>query len=308
MSVRILVVRCGSAGDVLLATPVIRALRYKYPDSYISMAVELVNTEVIASLTELNEIIGLKDTKEVFTFSSAAYDVQYHLRYEKFPDLHPLDAYSLITGLDLSQEVPVINLADGDRKFATDVWNNNGLTETDIVIGLHRGPTWPIRTWPDKYLHVVVNYLKSRYNVRFIELTSVPGFTIGKGLDLSGQTSFHQLAAVVEKCSMILCVDSLVMHVASAVNTPVVAVFGGTDPDKRLPRNSISIGVQAAIPCHGCHHRKATQIFTSCRYSSIRCMELLTPAHVIVAVEKLLPPPPKKKILGFTKFIGRQLF
>lgn len=288
MGIRILLIRGGGTGDVLLATTVIKALRRKFPDAHIAFATELINVDVLMNLQELDEIIGLKDTQEVLSFSMPGYEVQYSLNYEKFPQVHILDAYGYITGLDLSNQAPVIVLNEEDRNYAQQVWERFALGTGNLVIGLHRGPTWPIRTWPDAYFRDTVRYFKEKYAARFIELSVVKGYCLGVDIDLSGQTSLRQLAAVLEKCSLVLCIDSLIMHLASTVSTPVVAIFGGTDPDKRLPRNNLSVGVQADISCHGCHHREPMKIYTECRQSSIRCMESLSPNQVIEAGERLL--------------------
>ncbi|MFC1461616.1 glycosyltransferase family 9 protein, partial [Verrucomicrobiota bacterium] len=60
--------------------------------------------------------------------------------------------------------------------------------------------------------------------------------TIGpSAVDLAGQTTLPELAAALSLCALVIANDSGGMHLATAVGTPVVAVFGITDPAKTGP-------------------------------------------------------------------------
>jgi heptosyltransferase-2 len=50
------------------------------------------------------------------------------------------------------------------------------------------------------------------------------------GLDLTGKTHLLQLAALLERCQLLVTNDTGTMHMAAAVGTPVLALFGSTDP------------------------------------------------------------------------------
>jgi len=55
------------------------------------------------------------------------------------------------------------------------------------------------------------------------------------GLNLAGQTSLEELAAVLSLSSAVLCNDSGGMHLAAALGTPLVGLFGITNPDQTGP-------------------------------------------------------------------------
>ena len=62
---------------------------------------------------------------------------------------------------------------------------------------------------------------------------------IGDGvMDLGGRTTLGELAAILELCDAVVANDSGGMHLAAAAGTPVVAIFGGTDPSKTGPLGS----------------------------------------------------------------------
>ena len=68
---------------------------------------------------------------------------------------------------------------------------------------------------------------------------------IGAGaIDLSGKTSVLELAAMLSSCALVIANDSGGMHLATAVGTPVVAIFGITDPEKTGPLTDNSCVLQ----------------------------------------------------------------
>lgn len=73
----------------------------------------------------------------------------------------------------------------------------------------------------------------------------------GSDIDLSGKTDLHQLAAVLEGCTLAVSGDTGPMHVAVAVGTPVVALFGATNPARHGPygtRNTVLRAPVAPLP------------------------------------------------------------
>lgn len=82
----------------------------------------------------------------------------------------------------------------------------------------------------------------------------------GKVLNLAGRTTIHQTAAVIERCDLFLGNDSGPMHVAAAVETPVVAVFGPSNrqawgPYTPAGKASIHRTVSRDLPCMPCFYR-----------------------------------------------------
>jgi heptosyltransferase-2 len=57
----------------------------------------------------------------------------------------------------------------------------------------------------------------------------------GKAWDLTGETTLGQLAALLARCDLLVANDSGAMHVAAATQTPIVALFGPTDPARTSP-------------------------------------------------------------------------
>ncbi len=97
--------------------------------------------------------------------------------------------------------------------------------------------------------------------------------------DLVGRTDLTLLAAVLAECAAVVSNDSGAMHVAGAVGTPVVAIFGPTDERATAPLGEHTI-VSASVFCRPCHLR-------TCPIDH-RCMRRVTPARVLEAVHAYL--------------------
>jgi ADP-heptose:LPS heptosyltransferase len=85
---------------------------------------------------------------------------------------------------------------------------------------------------------------------------------------------------VLGACSLFVGIDSGLMHLAAALDLPVVALFGPTDPGLTGPRCSACAIVRRPLACRPCHDR-------SCR--SRECMDSIEPDHVLDAVARVLP-------------------
>ena len=75
------------------------------------------------------------------------------------------------------------------------------------------------------------------------------------GIDLTGQTGLLQLAAVLENCRLLATNDTGTMHLAAAAGTPVVAIFGPTDPVTTGPWGEGHRVVRKEVSCSPCLKR-----------------------------------------------------
>jgi len=105
----------------------------------------------------------------------------------------------------------------------------------------------------------------------------------GKVLDLSGKTDLPRLAAVLSLCDLVVTNDSGPMHLASAVGTPVIALFGSTDPGATSPLGGHTI-LRKEVDCSPCWER-------ICPRGDMRCMEGIEVEDVLETVIRLLPEP-----------------
>jgi lipopolysaccharide heptosyltransferase I len=102
-------------------------------------------------------------------------------------------------------------------------------------------------------------------------------------IDFSGQTTPAQLAAILKRAAICVTNDSGSMHLAVALERPVVSVFGPTNPVQIGPYNRPEAVVRAAVPCSPCNFRQLSQ----CPYGHA-CMRQVSAAMVIERVESAL--------------------
>ena len=110
-----------------------------------------------------------------------------------------------------------------------------------ILPGAARGPS---KQWPQEHFVAAAQQIAATHPCRFVILGTpseaalceqIAG-TLGEAaISLAGKTSLPELTAALARCSTVLCNDSGGMHVAAAVGTRVVALFGMTDPGKTGP-------------------------------------------------------------------------
>jgi len=99
---------------------------------------------------------------------------------------------------------------------------------------------------------------------------------------LAGSTSLRELCAALKACNLLLTNDTGPMHLAAAVGTPVVALFGSTSPELTapgLPGDSKHILLRSRVPCAPCFRRECPIDF--------RCMNSLSVEQVVEAVKFL---------------------
>jgi lipopolysaccharide heptosyltransferase II len=106
----------------------------------------------------------------------------------------------------------------------------------------------------------------------------------------AGRTNLRQLLTLLSHARLLMAGDSGPVHLAAALGTPVVAVFGPTDPRVYRPYTDRATIVRAALPCSPCYDSRAT---AECRlgYSPPLCMTLVPAARVISAARRWLDLP-----------------
>ena len=282
---RILLVRKEAMGDVLLTTPIVRQVRRENPDSYITFLTDWRSEPLLLDNPYIDEVVVRKEH-----LARRKFDQVIELWYEYEPHLHIVEAYARCANVELHDTHYDLPLLLEHHAYADQMLAQQGYSPHDLLIGVHAYTTWENRCWKADSFRVVLDYFREQYGARIIELGNHADAYLGSGLNLIGSADIQQTAAVLQRCSLLLCIDSLLLHVAGAVDTPVVGLFGPVLPPTRLPMNAISVGCNVAdLACIGCHHRSPVPApKTDCVQTRIYCMEELEPDTVILAMERLL--------------------
>ena len=102
-------------------------------------------------------------------------------------------------------------------------------------------------------------------------------------LDLSGKTTVSELAGLISRAAMCVTNDSGPMHLAAALNAPLVAIFGPTDSIWVGPYGRPESVLRAGLTCSPCYLRR----IKDCPFGHA-CMKQVTPALVIQRIERML--------------------
>jgi ADP-heptose:LPS heptosyltransferase len=99
-----------------------------------------------------------------------------------------------------------------------------------------------------------------------------------------GQTSLMELACLIKRVDVMVTHDTAVLHLAAAVGTPTVALFGPTDPARHLPPAFHGRIIEKEVFCRPCYS-------TRCRILTHACMKRIEIEEVLQAVLGLLEAP-----------------
>jgi ADP-heptose:LPS heptosyltransferase len=177
-----------------------------------------------------------------------------------------------------------------------------GLTEMVAkgrwIIGISCGRTWPVRMWEAAKWQQLVDLIHASFDVTILQF----GFTNGPGqsdeydqikgvLSVTNRLQSDELAALIASCRLLVSIDSGPVHIAGAVGTPVIGLFGAVNPLYRLPPDSPSMGLFSDVPCLFCHHTAPCGHWQSGCPNEIRCMKELDVPKVFDAVKLMLAEP-----------------
>ena len=98
-----------------------------------------------------------------------------------------------------------------------------------------------------------------------------------QAINFAGQTSLRDLAQLYRRAALVISTDSGPMHIAAAVETPVVALFGPTDPARTGPYGGHHTVIRRSLPCSPCFLKQC---------DSRQCMEAIEAKYVFEIVEE----------------------
>lgn len=186
--------------------------------------------------------------------------------------------------------LPRIDIPEGMARWAEGLLAAYGIRkEEQFTLGLHPGAAFgPAKRWiPERFAASANRILEKRWGgvllfgggAEFSLCLRVAPLIRGSVVSLAGRTTLAELAALISRCDLLIANDTGTMHLAGAVGTPVVAVFGSTDPSVTGPLGPSRV-VRVPVDCGPCSRRVCTADF--------RCMRRVTAEMVSRAAIELL--------------------
>lgn len=165
------------------------------------------------------------------------------------------------------------------------------------LVGINPGAGRTIKEWPAQRLAVAATDLAERDQATIVLLGSAADRERASAvrgnlphhvrlLDLSSDLPLVDLAAVLARLSVLVTADTGPMHLAAAVGTPVVGIFGPSDPARYAPLNPRSVVVHADLWCRPCNRmRRPPQ---RCARGTPECLVRVDIDPVVTAARRLI--------------------
>ena len=184
-------------------------------------------------------------------------------------DLHPVERYLGVA--------PLLGLDDGAADFSFPI-PQEATTRIDALLDyydvgkakplvvLAPGTNWDTKQWRrDGFAEVARHFLQKQFAVALIGADGEHALcaevaTLAPGaVNLAGETTLSELAALIRRATISVTNDSGPMHLAVALERPVVSIFGPTDPVWAGPYKRDGAVLRVELPCSPCYLRDLRQ-------------------------------------------------
>ncbi len=191
-----------------------------------------------------------------------------------------------------AQDQPLLTLPAAARAEAA-----RRLAARAPLAGLHVSGGRAIKQWPPERFAEVAQRLAATGAT--IVLTGAPGdrplvdavrrtLPDDRVIDVAGAVDLLTLAAMLERLDVLITGDTGPMHLAVAVGTPVVAVFGPSEPARYAPRGASDRVIRVDLPCSPCNRIRLPP--ARCVGHTPDCLEQVSADRVFAAVMAVLQP------------------
>ena len=182
-----------------------------------------------------------------------------------------------------------LNITQKALSEVSDFLYKNHLNTKKTLIVLAPGGRWEKKRWPAELFSQLGILLKQELQAGIILI----GNTLEENLidEIEGKNKniytravgfpLSQLTALLSKADVMITNDSGPMHIAAAVGTPTVALFGPTDPKKTGPYSKGNVVIQKNVECIPCFRKP-------CIYNNYVCMESISVEEVFNGVKQIL--------------------
>jgi lipopolysaccharide heptosyltransferase II len=219
-------------------------------------------------------------------------------------DAHAIERYpQLLTGVDIQMSAeeyrPTLEPPREARESALRLWREAGLDGAECVIGMASGADanprgrWKpsLKRWRIAGYAEVAGWATKEARARIVmfgapeeaPLAAAIAATSGVPIvNLCGKTGVRELQWLLRKCKVLVSNDTGTMHMAAALGTPVVALFGPTSPDSFGPIGDRHRIIRGKAPCSPCFPHP------SCDLRGCLAMDIISPRQVIECLSGLV--------------------
>ena len=337
IKMKVLIIKLGAIGDVVMALPMIEATKEKYPKAQITWICGKSVFSLLQTVSNLDKIIVVNDSKlltgNIFEKICALIEIwlkvlgtkfdlvlighsdpRYKLlvltvfkksirsftrnkRFWPVPGRYHSDEYVRLvtnedsTGLIEEGKFPIVKVpssskfdsilkADGSPIIALAPGGAKNLLNDDTL-----------RRWPlENYVELADFLLKKGFKVLLTGASTdqwvLEAFSRLKVINLIGKTDLLELIHIYKMSSLIITHDSGSLHLAGLTGTPIIALFGPTNPFEKVPRKRVRVQVyweREKYSCCPCYDGRS---YAKC-YNNI-CLQGITVEMVYNSVVQMI--------------------
>ncbi len=331
-ALNVLAVRFSSIGDVLLTTPLLRAIRRRHPTARLTVLTKLAYAPLLSHNPYVNRVIGIPSDRGVVGMGAELRAGRYthmldlhdslrsrtlrllvpgrwrtypkhrlaraaliHTKRNWYRDARPVPEryFDAARDLDVAPDgaPPDLFLSPEAVREASDWLERSGLGRERPLIALapgaaHATKRWPLEHWPA----LVSRMVGGGFDLVLVGgsddsavATALAANAGGRVVNGAGQFGLQGTGALLQRSRVLVSGDTGVMHMATAVETPVVALFGPTvQPFGYFPYSPRAQVVELALPCRPCSSKGSSR----CPLGHHRCLGDMKPEVVLEAVRR----------------------
>lgn len=262
----ILVRRQGAIGDVLMITPVLRALKKTYPES--RLYVETQCPQLLEENRNIEQIIN--------TSNNNHFDLTYELEYEAFPGEIRIDSMSRQAGVQLD-----------NRKMEVFLNEPKKMPIERPYVVFHTGKSWPNRELSIDKWAGIARYLQER-GYRIAET----GTSATERIPVDGIADFRDrqwgfVSKLIRDSEFFVGIDSACSNLAKALQVPAFIFYGCVNPAVMLA-DAIEYPIIAKnLDCLGCRDRSSAH-YVECDKMEPFCCTTIEVQDIISLVDQYL--------------------
>ncbi|MFV1975704.1 MAG: lipopolysaccharide heptosyltransferase II [Candidatus Scalindua sp.] len=182
---------------------------------------------------------------------------------------------------------PHITVSTDIMTAVTDKFN---LKRESPVLALCPGAEYgPAKQWPYRHYAALANVkLREGWQVWVlgsekdrVVATQICDLADNMVNNMAGKTSLQEAIALLASANAVVTNDSGLMHISAALGTPLVAVYGSSDPGFTPPLSNHATVVRLGLDCSPCFQRQ-------CPLGHMCCLRDISPSHVIEAIDQIV--------------------
>ena len=176
---------------------------------------------------------------------------------------------------------PHLRVPQERQKWAREFLSARGFQKSDFVVAIHPGARSVLRQWGEANFVDLAKRLQSQFPIKLVWFRDPSQNGADNGSNGALSLPLEQFMAVLEECRMFICNDSGPMHIASSLGTPVVAIFGPTEPTWFGPLGEgHTVVIRPEFWCRPC--------FDYCQFDQPYCLRTVTVDAVYEASAKTI--------------------